>query len=368
MSHPFQHLAAKSLLKRVAQLFHEDGIFIAKDSNIVFVCGGPYSDTTTMRRRFMDYAERKLPHLRMFLAENAEKDYVTHDEPEFHNIAEFEELIAEVSDCVIIFPESVGSYAELGYFANVAAVRKISLIVHPADMQSDDSFILRGPVDLYDKHSDFRKVIHVDFSKPNLKLISDRIIKRIPKNRLQEIVDLGPFEDVVNFGAADGYFSLGVLIGGLAKRSIAFEMTQKGQQAVKDNAAQNSLSEKVVIRGIADDSARPQLAELGYNTKKGLLLCDIEGAEFSVLSEKVLDDLKGTTIIIELHDRMMKEGLALREALIARLPKGAKHRILTSKPTQWIGNADIEAMSDNDRALICSEGRKVLGEWLIVTY
>lgn len=185
---------------------------------------------------------------------------------------------------------------------------------------------------------------------------------------MQEIVDLGPFEDVVNFGAADGYFSLGVLIGGLAKRSIAFEMTQKGQQAVKDNAAQNNLSEKVIVRGIADDSVGPQLAELGYNTNKGLLLCDIEGAEFSVLSEKVLNDLKGTTIIIELHDRMMIEGLALREALIARLPKGAKHRILTSKPTLWIGNADIEAMSDNDRALICSEGRKVLGEWLIVTY
>lgn len=183
MSHPFQHPAAKPLLNRVARLFSEDGTFIAKDSNIVFVCGGPYSDAKTMRRRFMDYAEQVLPHLRMFLAENAEKDYVTHDEPEFHNVAEFEELIAEVSDCVIIFSESVGSYVELGYFANVAAVRKISLIVHPADLQSDDSFLLRGPVDLYDKNSDFRKVIHIDFEKPNLKLISDRIIKRIPEIR-----------------------------------------------------------------------------------------------------------------------------------------------------------------------------------------
>lgn len=185
---------------------------------------------------------------------------------------------------------------------------------------------------------------------------------------MQEIVDLGPFEDVVNFGAADGYFSLGVLIGGLAKRSIAFEMTDKGRDAVKDNAVQNGVSEKVVICGIADDTVGSQLAELQYKPKTGLLLCDIEGAEFSVLSEKMLNDLKGTTIIIELHDRMMKEGLSLRKALIARLPKGAKHRILTSKPTQWVGITDIEAMSDNDRALICSEGRKVLGEWLIVTY
>lgn len=28
----------------------------------------------------------------------------------------------------------------------------------------------------------------------------------------------------------------------------------------------------------------------------------------------------------------------------------------------------IEALSDNDRALVCSDGRKILGEWLIVNY
>jgi len=180
MSHPFKHPAAKSLLNRVAHLFQSDGTYVARDSNIVFVCGGPYKVVTTMRRRFMDYSEREIPNLRMFLAENAEKDYVTHEEPEFHNVAEFENLIGEVSDCVIIFPESAGSFAELGYFANIESVRKITLVVHDANLQSDDSFILRGPVDLFDRHSDFRKVIHVDYTDPNMNLIRDRLLKRIP--------------------------------------------------------------------------------------------------------------------------------------------------------------------------------------------
>ncbi len=185
---------------------------------------------------------------------------------------------------------------------------------------------------------------------------------------LQRLQELGPFEDVVNFGAADGYFSIGLLQAGLAKRSICFEMTEQGRDAIARNAAENGHTQAVEIRGIADDSAGPQLRELGFQAASGLVLCEIEGAEFSVLSETVLDDIKGAVMVVELHDRLMPEGKALRAALIARLPKEAHHEILMSAPPDWRGIPEIEAMSDNDRALVCSDGRKVLGEWLIVTY
>jgi hypothetical protein len=124
MSHPFQHPLAKGLLRRVAQLFKSDKAYILRDSNIVFVCGGPIADSSTMRSRFVKYAADELGHLRMFLAEDAEKDYITHDDPEFHNVAEFEEIIGAVSDCLIIFPESAGSFAELGYFSQSELLRK----------------------------------------------------------------------------------------------------------------------------------------------------------------------------------------------------------------------------------------------------
>lgn len=185
---------------------------------------------------------------------------------------------------------------------------------------------------------------------------------------IQWIADNGPYRDVVNFGAADGYFSIGLLVAKLAERSICFEMTQSGRDAVKRNASANGVSEAVIIRGIADDTAGAQLSEDKVDPKGALVLCDIEGAEFSVLSEKVLSDLKGATLIVELHDRLMPEGTALRDALIARLPKGAKTQILTSPPADWRGIAEVEAMTDFDRALVSIDGRKVLGEWLIVTY
>ena len=185
---------------------------------------------------------------------------------------------------------------------------------------------------------------------------------------LRRLQELGPFGDVVNFGAADGYYSIGLLVAGLAKRSICFEMTAKGRASIAANARANGQTDAVEIRGIADDTAGPQLRELGFDAAGRLVLCDIEGAEFSVLSQTVLTDLRGAVLVVELHDRLMAQGLALRAALIARLPKDAAHEILTSAPPDWRGIVEIEAMSDNDRALVCSDGRKVLGEWLIVTY
>ena len=185
---------------------------------------------------------------------------------------------------------------------------------------------------------------------------------------VRRIEQMGPFQDVVNFGAADGYFSIGLLVSGAAKRSICFEMTEQGRDAIGRNAQNNGFSQAVEVRGIADDTAGPQLHDLGFKAKGGLVVCDIEGAEFSVLSDTVLKDLVGATLVVELHDRLMPDGLKLREDLIARLPEGANHEILTSAPPDWRGIPEIEAMSDNDRALVCSDGRKVLGEWLIVTY
>jgi hypothetical protein len=41
--------------------------------------------------------------------------------------------------------------------------------------------------------------------------------------------------------------------------------------------------------------------------------------------------------------------------------------MLQSKPKQWSDIGQITVLGDNDRALVCSEGRRVLGEWLIAT-
>lgn len=185
---------------------------------------------------------------------------------------------------------------------------------------------------------------------------------------LSELDKLGPFDDIVNVGAADGYFSLGTLVSGMAQRSICFEITETGRKELQNNADANKLADQVVILGAADENTHAKISKLGFNAEKGLVFCDIEGAEFDLFTDEFLNDFKGATLIIELHDRLMSEGTILREKLIGRLPDEANYTILKGQPKDWAGISDVEDMSDNDRALFCSDGRKVLGEWLIVTY
>ena len=137
-----------------------------------------------MRPRFLKYATTNLTHLRMFLAETAQADYLTHEKPEFHNFAEFEEIIAEISTCVILFPESPGSFAELGYFARHDGLRQKLLVVNDAALQSQDSFIALGPIKLVDEHSQFQPTIQLVFSHhPDFDLIRERLDKRISTSR-----------------------------------------------------------------------------------------------------------------------------------------------------------------------------------------
>lgn len=183
MSHPFMHSRGRDLLKRVAQSICSENTYFLRDSNIVFVCGGAMN-SSTMRFRFCEFARTELPHLRIFLAEAAQQDYVTHVEPEFHAVSEFEDIIGEVSDCVVLFPESAGSYAELGYFSRNETLRKKLLIVNDATLQGQDSFIALGPIAIIDKHSRFKPTIQIQYTDPNFQLVKDRLINRIAgKNR-----------------------------------------------------------------------------------------------------------------------------------------------------------------------------------------
>ena len=182
---------------------------------------------------------------------------------------------------------------------------------------------------------------------------------------VDEIAAAAPIGDLVNFGAADGYMALGPLVAGLAQRSICFELTATGREAIAHAAAANGLADRVVLRGAADAGTADALREAGFVPERALVLCDIEGAEFEVLDAGLLAALAPARLIVELHDNPARNGTAAREALIARLPAGSRHRILSAGPVDWRGVPDLAALPDTDRALVMSEGRRFAGEWLV---
>jgi len=127
------------------------------------------------------------------LAEDAFADISDNTPFCFRNIAEFEHLLSEVVDCIVIFPESPGSFAELGFFAHSDA-RLLTLVVNPLHLQGEESFINAGAIDYINKDSNFRPQVHIQFdrnSTPDFSPVVDRLERRLKKTNRKKI-ELAP--------------------------------------------------------------------------------------------------------------------------------------------------------------------------------
>jgi len=185
---PFTHPSSTQLLERVKNIFRTKNIRQRKDRHIIFLCGGPIKPRArSVRNRFLKYSDIALPQFRIFLAEHASKDLSRHNQPEFVNLADFESFATEFADCVIVFPESAGSIAELGYFThNKKIIRKL-LVVNDSNKQND-SFINIGLIDKINHKSDFRQTILIDYKDPEFLTIKQRLLDRLPTQQSSKFV------------------------------------------------------------------------------------------------------------------------------------------------------------------------------------
>lgn len=162
----------------LVSLFQSKSIFTRRDRRLIFVCGGsvkPYG--RSFRKRFLNYARTSLNDVRLFLAEDAARDVFAHGNPYFVNIAEFETLISELADCVVVIPESPGSIAELGYFSADKAIRNKILVVNDLQFQGEPSFLNLGPIELANHHSKYRPPLHFNLKEkdPNFRAIVSQL-------------------------------------------------------------------------------------------------------------------------------------------------------------------------------------------------
>jgi len=180
MSIPFAHPSGQRQLGIVSDAFRTKKVFQRKDRHIVFVCGGPVRvRSRSMRYRFLKYSQKSLSQYRFFLAEAATKDLIEHNEPQFINLVDFESLVAQISDCIILFLESPGSIGELGYFVNTKETVKKLLVINDVKKQKD-SFINNGLLDKVNEKSAFKAIIWLDRGRPDFLPVKKRLETRLP--------------------------------------------------------------------------------------------------------------------------------------------------------------------------------------------
>jgi hypothetical protein len=178
MADQFQNPTGLKLLKEVGFVFKTKPVFQKRCPLVLFVCGGKLGEPS-IRESFIKWSATALPDFKVLLAEQAFKEVVAQDPRKFIDLALFEKLIADISDCILIFPESVGSWAEVGYFSAIEGVRNKILVVNNLKYEATDSFITLGPISVIDEHSFLKPTLHVSFPDPPTSF--DRLEERLSR-------------------------------------------------------------------------------------------------------------------------------------------------------------------------------------------
>lgn len=168
----------------------------------------------------------------------------------------------------------------------------------------------------------------------------------------------------VNLGTADGYYVSGGLYSQRFRQAYGFEATLAGREATEKAATLNGVRDRLNISGTADPRFFEQLHDVKMSDV--FLLCDIEGGEFEVFDEHCLKSLRGATIVIEIHNWVV-DFWSKYENILVNASKffstTTLSRISSTLPTL----RGLQAIHDDNRALMLSEGRPNIMRYLKLT-
>jgi hypothetical protein len=167
---------------------------------------------------------------------------------------------------------------------------------------------------------------------------------------------------LVDIGAADGYFGVGLVASGLYTKSYCFEISPKGQKVLRECSLANAVSEKVLVGREASVESLAAIPEVREGS--ATVLCDIEGAEFDLFNKEMIQLVKDCPLVIEIHDSFIPHLRESRRELVTELRAVySVYRVNRNhfKPSY----PELREFPDDIRLLMVSEGRPVDMEWLV---
>ena len=106
-------------------------------------------------------------------------------------------------------------------------------------------------------------------------------------------------ELIVDIGAAEGYYAVGLARRVPTARVLAFETEEKGRHLLSEMARLNGVDARVEIRGKCEPTdLQKALAEIRHP----VVICDTEGYEDHLIDPLAVPALRRAVILLEMHD------------------------------------------------------------------
>ena len=188
----------------------------------VFPCGGNESSHAS-RRRFRSYLKRnRNSDLQNVFCLTAE-DVSCEESLTGMSLVQQEAILADISDWIIVFGESDGSFCELGIFSALPHAAAITSIVLDRGTRDKHSFINDGPVrEMMQSRRPLNKVFYVDldnpFSSPELtsfvSMLRENVHRSLGSKLIKDRKRFNPVggEQPTTAGATSPVFFVGPLV------------------------------------------------------------------------------------------------------------------------------------------------------------
>ena len=112
-------------------------------------------------------------------------------------------------------------------------------------------------------------------------------------------------KNIVSFGSGNGFHPLGLIKNSYFKKAICFEKNRLFQKILIKNFKINNILGKLSCFSGASFKKVFDLLD-DNELKKTLFIIDVEGDEYKLLNNKILNKIKNSCLIIENHDFKIK--------------------------------------------------------------
>lgn len=178
---------------------------------------------------------------------------------------------------------------------------------------------------------------------------------------LEEVVASAP-ELVVDIGASDGYYAVGLTRALPSARVVAYEMSPFPARVCRALAAENGVADRVDVRG---ECRVEDLA--GLTGGRLFVLCDAEGAEDGLMDPERAPALRDARLIVEIHEFAAPgAGDRIRARFAASHDVGTVCSI-RRHTSQYPLLDTVPGIDYMDRELAVSEFRHSPISWLVMT-
>jgi hypothetical protein len=104
---------------------------------------------------------------------------------------------------------------------------------------------------------------------------------------------------IVDIGAAEGYFAVGLALRNPQARVIGYEMEDLSREYLNEMVILNEVASRISIRGKCEPA---DLEAALADDAAPVVVCDVEGYEQQLLDPAAVPALEKAAILVELHD------------------------------------------------------------------